>query len=66
MLPSANLGTVMVSPDDFGGWLPNFYMTLEVIDMERIPCRDEIDRILKKVELGFELEEWEIWVYKVF
>ena len=26
---------------------------------------DEIDRIMKKAELGFELEDWEKWIYKV-
>jgi hypothetical protein len=33
--------------------------------MEEIPTKAEIDRILKKVELGSELDDWEIWVYKV-
>ena len=34
--------------------------------MEKFPTRDEIERILNKVEFGFELEDWEIWIYREF
>jgi len=34
--------------------------------MKRFPSIDEIENIMKKVECSFDLEDWEIWVYKEF
>ena len=34
--------------------------------MKRFPNLDEIGQIMKKVEFGFDLEDWEIWFYKEF
>lgn len=30
--------------------------------MKRFPSIDEIESIMKKLESGFDLEDWEIWV----
>lgn len=34
--------------------------------MFRLPTYKEIENIEKKIELGFELEDWEIWIYREF
>ena len=34
--------------------------------MKRFPGIDEIESIVKKIEVGFDLEDWEIWVYREF
>ena len=34
--------------------------------MVRLPTREEIEYILRKIEIGLELEDWEIWVCKEF
>lgn len=34
--------------------------------MGRFPTLDEIENIMKKLEFGFDLEDWEIWVYREF
>ncbi len=31
-----------------------------------MPNKKEMEHILKKIENGFELEDWEIWVYREF
>jgi len=30
------------------------------------PTEEEMKRIKKKIESGFELEDWEVWVYREF
>jgi len=34
--------------------------------MKRFPAWDEIESIRRKVEVGFDLEDCEIWVYREF
>lgn len=31
-----------------------------------MPTKEDIENILKKLEMGFELTDWEIWVSKEF
>ena len=34
--------------------------------MKRFPSWDEIESIRKEIEVGFDLEDWEICVYREF
>jgi len=38
----------------------------EVMRMKRLPIWEELENIRKKIEAGFELGDWEIWVSKEF
>ena len=39
---------------------------MEVVGVFVFPKREEIEIINRKVEMGFDLEDWEIWVYREF
>lgn len=34
--------------------------------MFRMPTMAELEHILKKLEMGFELTDWELWICKEF
>jgi len=38
----------------------------EVVSVFVFPTEEEIKTIKKKLESGFDLEEWEVWVYREF
>jgi len=38
----------------------------EVVSMFVFPTEEEIKTIRKKIESGFDLEDWEVWVYREF
>ncbi len=37
-----------------------------VMGMARLPTREEIENVFKKIKMGFELTDWEIWVCREF
>lgn len=39
---------------------------MEVVDVFVFPKREEIENIRRKVEEGFDLKDWKIWVYREF
>jgi hypothetical protein len=44
-------------------WTPRLK---EVVGVFVLPSNKEMECIRKKVEVGLELDDWEIWVYKEF
>ena len=38
----------------------------EVVSVFVLPKEEEIESIRKKIESGFDLEDWEIWIYREF
>jgi len=38
----------------------------EVVSVFVLPSDEEMESIRKKVEVGLELDDWEIWVYREF
>ena len=39
---------------------------MEVVSVFVFPKDEEMEAIKKKVEVGLELDDWEIWVYREF
>ena len=38
----------------------------EVVSVFVFPTEEEMERIRKKIESGYDLEDWELWVYREF
>jgi len=38
----------------------------EVVSVFVFPTEEEMKRIKKKIESDFDLEDWEVWVYREF